>query len=126
MNPGRYAALLVPMVAACGDIGFTAAVTGRQAFSPPPVYRAWWAATETCSGRSGAFDRVVWYTASGITGGTSVGRARWSEPHEIVIVRGYEADEIVVRHEMLHDLLNGDRKHTRAEWDACQLRVDGA
>ena len=63
------------LVASCGDIGFTAAVIGRKPFSAPEVYRDWWRATETCSARRGNYDRIVWYTASGIAGGTAVGRA---------------------------------------------------
>ena len=123
----RHSVLFVTIiVTSCGDIGFTAAVIDRQPFSAPEVYRDWWRATETCSARRGNYDRIVWYTASGIAGGTAVGRARWTSPHDIIIVRGYENDEKVVRHEMLHDLLGGDRGHQRPEWDACQLHVDGA
>ena len=113
------------VLAACGDLGFAAGVTGRRPFDPPATYQPWWSATETCSGRTGRFDRVTWYLADGITGDGKLAFARWSEPHEIVIVHGYEDDERIVRHEMLHDLLEGDRLHERTEWDVCGLRVNG-
>lgn len=108
-------------IAACGDLGFMAAVTGRRSFDPPPIYREWWSATEVCSGLRAPFQRVVWYLADGVSGDGLVARGRWSSPHEIIIVAGYENDQTVVRHEMLHDLLTGDRPHAREEWDSCGL-----
>src|SRR5262245_42892817 len=96
--------LLFTLTTSC-DVGFIAGVTDRQSFRAPATYKEWWAETETCSQRSGDYSRIDWYTASGITSGTAVGRGRWSEPHDIIIVRGYENDAKVVRHEMLHDLL---------------------
>lgn len=109
--------------AAC-DLGYISEVTGLAPFEPPAFYRDWWIATERCSGRTAPFERVTWYVASGISGDGRVGRGRWSEPHEIIIVVGYEGNEDVVRHEMLHDLLAGDRSHSRAEWDRCNLRSE--
>ena len=97
---------------------------GRTPFDPPSHYASWYEATKVCSGRWGSFERVRWWLASGITGDGALALARWSEPHEIVIVRGHEEDEKVVRHEMLHDLLAGDRGHASAAWDACDLRFD--
>ena len=40
---------------------------------------------------------------------------------DIIIVRGYEDNSKVVRHEMLHDLLRGDASHTDARWASCEL-----
>ncbi|MGH7468218.1 MAG: hypothetical protein ACRENP_09555 [Longimicrobiales bacterium] len=117
-----YLPLLTASAIACGDLGFVAGVTGRQSFRPPAIYREWWTDTETCSGRRASFERVVWYTAPRITGDGLVARGRWSQPHEIIIVAGYETDPMVVRHEMRHDLLNGNRVHERGEWDRCALR----
>lgn len=112
------------LLAACGSLGFEAGVDDRAPFDPPPVYATWWDATRTCSGIDGAFGRITWFLASGITGDGLVARARWSPPHEIVIVRGYETDERTVRHEMLHDLLTGDRGHASPSWDGCDLRFE--
>lgn len=121
----RFAAGLASVVfVACGDLGFTSEVTGRRPFQPPPIYRDWWAATEACAERRAPFERITWFLADGIAGDGLVARARWSAPHEIIVVIGYETDQRVVRHEMLHDLLSGDRTHDRPEWDRCGLRLD--
>ena len=112
------------LLAACGSLGFDAGVENREPFDPPPVYATWWDATRSCSGIDGAFGRITWFLASGITGDGLVARARWSPPHEIVVVRGYETDERTVRHEMLHDLLAGDRGHGSPSWDGCDLRFE--
>ena len=131
VSPGRSAstgwrvmlAFAATMQSSCGDLGFTSEVVGRRPFDPPMEYREWWSATEDCSGRRGSFDRVSWYLADGITGDGVFGRGRWSAPHDIIVLAGHETDGKLVRHEMLHDLLNGDRSHGRAEWDACGLRA---
>ena len=88
---------------------------------PLPVYAEWWAATVACSGRTGDMSRIVWFTAYTIRSGENLGRGLWREPHEIVIVRHYVDDERTVRHEMLHDLLNGDPGHTGKAWATCDL-----
>jgi hypothetical protein len=126
-RPRRRVLLLFAIVAitSCGDLGFVAGVTGRRSFNPPPIYREWWSATEACSGRQAPFERVVWYVANSLSGDGLVARGRWSSPHEIIIVAGYENDQKTVRHEMLHDLLNGDRSHRGHEWDRCGLRFEG-
>lgn len=113
--------LLVAALFACGDLGFESRVDDKEEFDPPEVYRTWWGATEACSRHSGSYEAIDWYLASGIVGDGLVARGRWSPPHEIVIVRGYEADEKTVRHEMLHDLLGGDPEHTSTEWSVCDL-----
>ncbi len=110
--------LVAILVAACAD-PFTTIVKNRQAFDPPATYDVWWTSVETCSGRTGDMRRIAWYLASGVEGDGMVARGRWSPPHDIILVRGYEDDPAVVRHEMLHDLLDGDRLHERAEWAAC-------
>ncbi len=51
----------------------------------------------------------------------AVARGRWSEPHEVIVVRGYEDHEKTVRHEMLYDLLAGDPTHADEIWSACDL-----
>ncbi len=116
-------ALLAGFLVGCSSLGFESEVTNKTPFSPPEVYADWWDATEACSGLDGDFARVSWYLATGITGDGKVASGRWSQPHDIVIVRGYEGDETIVRHEMLHDLLDGDPDHTSALWVACGLAM---
>ena len=50
-----------------------------------------------------------------------VARGVWTPPHQITLVRGYEDNEITVRHEMLHDLLEGDSEHRSPLWTECDL-----
>jgi hypothetical protein len=38
---------------------------GSRPFVPEPVFRAWWAQMEACSGKSAPFDRVTWYVVPG-------------------------------------------------------------
>lgn len=76
---------------------------------PPAIYREWWARTEACSGLSGDFDRVEWLVVRGESfecrSGQCVGH--WQPSHHIYIAESWVENEMVVRHEMLHDLLNG-------------------
>jgi hypothetical protein len=126
MIRSSFALLAAAALTACGDLGFVSSVTGRRAFNPPTVYREWWAAIESCSGRQAPLDRIRWYLADAVSGDGLVARARWSAPHDIIIVAGYENDSTLVRHEMLHDLLDGDRQHRRLEWDRCALRFEAS
>ena len=95
--------LLALLAAACGfDPG------DESPMVPPPVYREWWSETEACSGLTGDFDRVNWLVVEGAgfpcSSGTCAGH--WEPNHSIYLAGSYTANEMVVRHEMLHDLLN--------------------
>lgn len=116
-SPVVVAAILA---AACVE-SFSTEVHDREPFDPPATYDPWWASVEDCSGLSGDMGRIQWFLALSVEGDGVVARARWSPPHDIILVRGYEDDPAVVRHEMLHDLLNGDRLHEAPQWAACGL-----
>lgn len=104
-----------------GCKGFATEIVNRQPLSPLPAYEEWWAATESCSGRTGELGMISWFTAVGITSDEVLAFGLWRPPHEIVIVKGYEDNETIVRHEMLHDLLDGDSDHTSVYWESCKL-----
>ncbi len=74
---------------------------------PPAVYRAWWAKTEACSGLTGNFDRVEWMIVPGESFACSSGECvgHWDPGHKIYIASDWTHHEMVVRHEMLHDLM---------------------
>ena len=91
---------------------------GAVAFTPPDRYRTLWSGVQSCSGESGSFGRVRWFVSSELRGGTSI-LGQWLPPHNITIKAGYERHDDVVRHEMLHDLLDGDPTHSDAAWEAC-------
>jgi hypothetical protein len=98
---------------------FTASVKDREQFDPPAAYDARCTSVQHCSGGTGDMARISWYLARAVEGDSRVARGRWSPPHDIILVKGYEDDPAVVRHEMLHDLLDGDRLHSGPEWTAC-------
>lgn len=81
---------------------------GAVPFDPPPEYRTWWAETEACSGRRGDFDTIAWATVPGrgfaCPSGTCVGR--WEPGSRIYLAAAFQRHELVVRHEMLHALLD--------------------
>jgi hypothetical protein len=97
-----YATAVVSLFGACGfDPG------GDSPMDPPAVYREWWGKTEACSGLSGDFDRVQWSVVPGngfkCSSGTCAGH--WQPDHRIYLAQDWTMNEMVVRHEMLHDLL---------------------
>ena len=94
--------LALVLLAACGfDPGDDSPMT------PPAVYREWWAKTEACSGLTGNFDRVHWSVVAGHSFSCGSGQCagHWQSDHDIYIAQDWTTSEMVVRHEMLHDLL---------------------
>jgi hypothetical protein len=93
-----FAALL----AACG-----LDPAGSQSWDPPAVYQDWWGKTEACSGLSGNFDRIEWMIVPGpsfpCSSGDCVGH--WDPGHKIFLASDWTTHEMVVRHEMLHELM---------------------
>jgi hypothetical protein len=81
--------------------------TGDHSMTPPAEYRVWFEKTQACSGLTGDFDRIKWYVVDGqdfdCPSGKCVGR--WNDDHTIYVARAYSENEMVVRHEILHDLI---------------------
>jgi hypothetical protein len=104
MRPRRFFFLLGTL-AFLGGCGFD--VAGEQPMTAPDVYRVWWDKTEACSGLSGDFDRVEWLVVPGHGFTCSSGQCagHWESDHRIFIAQDWAQNEMVVRHEMLHDLL---------------------
>ena len=96
------AVALATLLAACG---FDPA--GSQPWEPPAVYREWWAATESCSGLSGEFERVEWMIVPGESFECASGRCvgHWEPRHRIWLAAEWTGHEMVVRHEILHELM---------------------
>jgi hypothetical protein len=83
-------------------------VAGEQPMAPPDIYRTWWAKTEACSGLTGDFDRIEWEVVPGSSFPCASGRCagHWQQSgHHIWLAGAYVDNEMVVRHEMLHDLI---------------------
>jgi hypothetical protein len=111
-------ALALVLLAACGfDPGDDSPMT------PPAVYREWWAKTEACSGRSADFDRIKWSQVPGHSFPCASGQCagHWESDHHIFIANDWTANEMVVRHEMLHDLLERSGHPDPPFGDPCPL-----
>lgn len=83
------------------------APTTSEPFDPPAVYRSWFGSTESCSALTGDFDRLRFYRVPGSEFACPSGMcvARWTDDHSIFIAEAFIENEMVVRHEMLHDLI---------------------
>jgi hypothetical protein len=93
----------------------------------PTEYQAWWQATETCSGITGRLAHIEWYVVPDATTlatpeGAKVGV--WSHSDEgmrVVLAGAYADNELVVRHEMLHALLDRPGHPKEYFQDRCHL-----
>lgn len=96
---------------------------GDAPLDPPPVYRVWWTKTEACSGRTGNFDRVRWSVVDGHSFPCSSGECagHWRTDHHIFLAGDWAMDEMVVRHEMLHDLIGRPGHPDPPFGDGCPL-----
>ena len=117
----RYGLIAAVALLACApspvDVNF-----GVVPWSPPPEYVGWWSEVEDCSIETGDFTLIDWFLASGFAAGATV-VGQWSPPHSITFLRGFEVNENVVKHEMLHDLLRGDEFHDELAWLRCRLPI---
>lgn len=83
---------------------------GATPISARPQYRFWWSLTEHCSGLTGEFASVRWYTvpnAAILTPDSSspISGYWYPKSNSIVIAAASLDDGQLVRHEMLHALL---------------------
>lgn len=97
-----WAAGLLIAVSACGFDP-----QGDVPLDPPPVYREWWLKTQACSGLTGNFDRIQWSVIEGPSFACSSGQCagHWNNDHHIFLAGDWVMNEMVVRHEMLHDMI---------------------
>ena len=117
----RLGVRLLPALLLLTGCGFD--IVGDQPMEAPAVYREWWAKTEACSGLSGDFERVEWQVVVGETFDCKSGQCvgHWQPSHHIYIAEPYLENEMVVRHEMLHDLLNGGGHPNPPFGEGCPL-----
>jgi hypothetical protein len=96
---------------------------GDMPLDPPLIYREWFAKTEACSGRTGDFDRLRWSVIDGYSFPCSSGQCagHWRTDHQIFLASEWVMDEMVVRHEMLHDLLGRTGHPDPPFGDGCPL-----
>jgi len=126
----RILALVLALCACQVDALFRPA--RYQLVAPPAVYATWWAETSECVGIRADFARVGW----GVMEDDSLGAfwaddigpriqkrhiltyGLWVEPHLILLSRSQVQNEWVVRHEMIHDLIQSP-EHGAAFPRAC-------
>jgi hypothetical protein len=84
-------------------------VDGAERFEPPPVYDLWWEMVSACSGEGAPLSRVKWYVVPGASTVAVHGdhyAGYWSEAgNAIVLAEASMLDGSLVRHEMLHSLI---------------------
>lgn len=95
-------ALLILAVAGCEPVTFA----DVERMTPPEVYQGWWAETSACVGQpKAAFGRLSWFTVTEIREGETELGGYWRPPHQIYLRVDQVSIGSVVRHEMVHDLL---------------------
>ena len=114
--------------------GCTAALAGCSSFTPtndkpytpPAEYRKWFDETQACSGLTGNFDRIKWFVVDGTEFDCPSGKCvgRWNSDHDIFIASSWVDNELVVRHEMLHALLDREGHPLEYFRDRCGLTWD--
>lgn len=122
----RILCAFVAALAACSD-PVSLVYVDRRPFTPPlEIYTTWWAELEACLDRTRDFDGIRWFLADEI--GQAAGpvsgsiRGQWLSNREITIKSGHEHVMVVVKHEMMHDLLRGDGGHRHELWGYCEQR----
>jgi hypothetical protein len=128
----RLPTLAILVFGGCSSLAPTdeALPRGALPLAAPATYRTWFERTEACSDLRGRFEQIHWYVVPEVetfatAAGPKVGMWEKSAGTARIIVAGRYVDhEMVVRHEMLHHLL--DREGHPAEYfvQRCRLTWD--
>jgi hypothetical protein len=122
------AAALVAVLGSCRTITAPERPAGAIELTPPAIYARWWAMTEACSGVTGDFNDISWFTVPGAASfdrdGTQVLGYWTNAGNQIVLAGNASLSGGNVRHEMLHALLRGGG-HPRSQFlGRCAGAVD--
>ncbi len=108
--PLRFALILLASTLSGCLLALVKLPVGARPHTPEAKYVQWWEQVEACSERSAPFDRVTWFVVPGARSFPYRGRtvqAYWlSYRHQIILGERSIDDERLVRHEMLHDILD--------------------
>jgi hypothetical protein len=90
------------------------------------LYAKWWQKTEACSGRTGDMSRVTFYAVDSPSGAIGLNRTvahGWwiRRGNRIYLPANALGEEWLVRHEMLHALLQRGSHPSRQFVEACHL-----
>ena len=103
----HYSYLLPALFAVgCAEAGNLGPVNARP-LDPPAIYQLWWRQVEACTEFNARFDRVDWFEADELVNTERETRhmGAWKPPHSIYVRTGNVLSESVVKHEMVHELL---------------------
>ncbi|MDB4915450.1 MAG: hypothetical protein JWM95_3094 [Gemmatimonadetes bacterium] len=110
---------------ACASTAVAPLPEESRQFTPPPQYALWWKMAEACSGRQRDFNSVKWYRHADFvptapsTGDGAVQGEYFYGLNSVVITDNSINNPMVVRHEMLHALID-QKGHPAAEFrDSC-------
>lgn len=99
----------VAFATACDRIVDPELPTAATVFVPPPVYQKWWAMVETCSGVTRPLEDVTWFLVPLVSVfplNNEFVSGYWTQRSNRVVLAGaLRLDGSVVRHEMLHALI---------------------
>lgn len=128
LRPPIQCLAVVAALAACEALAPPSPLPeGAVSMSPPAGFTEWWSQTESCSGLSGHLRGIEWYVVPGAasfeTGdGPKVGLwSRSTAGTRIILAGQYAGSELVVRHEMLHELLRVEGHPPEYFVDRCHL-----
>jgi hypothetical protein len=112
-------ATLVAILVACDKAPLSPFPANAIALTPPARYAAWWQLTEACSGVTGNLAAVDWYVVPNTNEftleGEGVNGAWYQDGNRIALGDSEIFDGSLVRHEMLHALLQSGN-HPRNEF----------
>ena len=83
---------------------------GARPLVPTDSFPVWWRELEDCSGTTGDLSRIGWFEApSQVNGmfycGSIMALGCWVRPHTVYLVEGNIRNRWLIKHEMIHDLL---------------------
>jgi hypothetical protein len=115
-------------IAVCTNVTEPVLPKDAKLLSPPPVYSTWWNMTQACSQLTGSLSAVTWYTTDEVVHDISTGdviAGYWvAGSNRIVLNTAVMMDGGIVRHEMLHALINHSG-HPRSQFlGKCAGTVD--
>lgn len=118
MNMKKIAGVLFLFCLACQEIVGPPAGTP---FVSPAIYTQWRAEVESCA-KIWSLDQISWFKSPNGSLGKQI-MGEWYPPHNIFITEFVYNDNLeeVIKHEMMHDLLQGDQDHTSSLWVTCNL-----
>ena len=107
--PGWCVCAIAALVCACSRPTAPGLPAGAVRWIPPARFSLWWQMTESCSKRAGDLGTVEWYVVPNAMtldiGGERLHGYWIGTPNRIVLADARRLDGPLVRHEMLHALL---------------------